>query len=110
VPGEKSYNSFLDIPLEIQKTIDGVIIFKPSRYVPPIVNQSVKLKKMHGKPQLVWIQLGIVNEKAAEAVKKAGLSVVMNKCMMIEHKLFFRLKSGTLSMLCRLRLVTQRLQ
>jgi predicted CoA-binding protein len=89
VLGEKSYKSLLDIPPEIQKTIDIVDIFRPSKDVPPIVEQAIKLKAAYGKPKVVWMQLGIVNEQAAEAAKKAGLTVVMDKCMMIEHKRFF---------------------
>jgi predicted CoA-binding protein len=89
VLGEKSYKNLLDIPPEVQKTIDVVDIFRPSKDVPPIVEQAVKLKEMYGKPHVVWMQLGVVNEQAAEAAKKAGLTVVMDKCMMIEHKRFF---------------------
>ena len=89
VLGEKSYKSLLDIPPEIQKTTDIVDIFRPSKDVPPIVEQAIKLKAAYGKPKVVWMQLGIVNEQAAEAAKKAGLTVVMDKCMMIEHKRFF---------------------
>jgi predicted CoA-binding protein len=86
VLGEKSYKSLLDIPPEIQKTIDVVDVFRPSKDVPLIVEQAIKLKAMYGKPDVVWMQLGIVNEQAAEAAKKAGLIVVMDKCMMIEHR------------------------
>jgi len=89
VLGEKSYRSLLDIPPEVQKTIEVVDVFRPSKDVPLIVEQAIKLKKRNGKPYTVWTQLGIVKEQAAEAVKKAGLAVVMNKCMMIEHKRFF---------------------
>lgn len=87
--GEKSYKSLLDIPPEIQKTIAIVDIFRPSKDVPSIVEQSVKLKAMYGKPNVVWMQLGIVNEEAAKTARKARLIVVMDKCMMIEHKRFF---------------------
>ena len=52
------------------------------------MKQAVKLKEMHGKPHVVWMQLGIVNEQAAEAAKKAGLTVLLNKCIMIEHSRF----------------------
>lgn len=90
VLGEKSYTSLLDIPPEIQKTIGVVDIFRPSKDVPLIVEQAIKLKAMHGKPHVVWMQLGIVNEQAAEAAKKAGLTVIMDRCMMIEHKRFSR--------------------
>jgi predicted CoA-binding protein len=88
VLGEKSYKSLIDMPPEIQKTIEVVDIFRPSKDVPPIVEQAIKLKAMYGNPRVVWMQLGIVNEQATEAAKKAGLTVVMNKCMMIEHKRF----------------------
>ena len=85
VLGEKSYKSLLDIPPEIQKTIEIVDVFRPSKDVPQIVEQSIKLKEMVGRPFVVWMQLGIVNEQAAEAARKAGLIVVMDKCLMIEH-------------------------
>ena len=85
VLGEKSYKSLLNIPPEIQKTIEVVEIFRPSEEVPNIVDQAIRLKALHGTLQVVWMQLGIVNDKAAEAAKKAGLTVVMNKCMMVEH-------------------------
>jgi predicted CoA-binding protein len=58
--------------------------------VPPIVEQAVKLKKMYGKLRVVWMQLGIINEQAAEASRKAGLTVIMNKCMMVEHHRLFQ--------------------
>ena len=89
VLGERSYKSLLDIPTEIQKTIEIVDVFRPAKDVPPIVDQAVKLKGMYGKPIVVWMQLGIVNEQAAETAKQAGLTVVMNKCMMVEYERFF---------------------
>ena len=88
VLGEKSYQNLLDIPPEIQKTIEIVDIFRPPKDVPPIVEQAIKLKQMFGNPFVIWMQLGIVNEQAAEAAQKAGLVVVMNKCLMVEHHNF----------------------
>ena len=87
--GEKSYKSLLEIPPEIQKTMEIVDIFRPSRYVPPIVEQAIKLKDLCGRLYVAWMQLGIVNQQAAETAKKAGLTVVMNKCMMVEHNRLF---------------------
>jgi predicted CoA-binding protein len=84
--GEKSYKSLLDIPPEIQKTIEIVDVFRPAKYMPPIVAQTVKLKQKFGKPCVVWMQLGIVNEEAADMARKAGLTVVMDKCIMVEHR------------------------
>jgi predicted CoA-binding protein len=82
---EKSYKSLLDIPVEIQKTIEIIDVFRPAKDAPSIVEQAVKLKEAHGKPYVVWMQLGIENKQAAETAKKAGLTVVMDKCMMMEH-------------------------
>jgi predicted CoA-binding protein len=87
--GEKSYKSLLDIPVEIQKTLEVVDVFRPAKDVPAIVEQAVKLKAIHGRPRVVWMQLGIVNAQAAETAKKAGLTVVMDKCMMVEHRRLF---------------------
>jgi len=84
--GEKSYKSLLDIPAEIQKTIEIVDVFRPAEDVPPIVAQAVALKRKFGKPYVFWMQLGIVNEEAAETARKAGLKVVMDKCIMVEHR------------------------
>jgi predicted CoA-binding protein len=86
VLGEKCYKTLLDIPVELQKTIEIVDIFRPSADVPPIVEQAVQLRRLYGKPHVVWMQLGIVNENAAEEARKAGMIVVMDECMMQEHK------------------------
>ena len=82
---EKSYPSLLEIPSEIQKTIEIVDIFRPAKDIPPIVEQAITLNQTYGKPFVVWMQLGIVNEQAAEVARRAGLIVVMDKCLMVEH-------------------------
>lgn len=83
--GKKVYKSLLDIPLETQKTIEIVDIFRPSESVPSIVDQIIQLKRQHVGPHVVWMQLGIIHKRAAEKALKAGLTVIMNKCMMMEH-------------------------
>lgn len=90
VLGEKCYRSLLNMPVEVQKTLEIIDIFRPSSDVPPIVEQAIQLKRLYGVPYVVWMQLGIVNEQAAEMAKKAGLEVVMDKCIMQQHRLFFR--------------------
>jgi uncharacterized protein len=85
VLGEKSYKSLLDIPKDIQLTVDVVDIFRKSEDVPPIVDQAIQLKVSLGRPLVVWMQLGIVNEEAAKAARQAGLFVVMDRCLMVEH-------------------------
>ena len=83
--GEKSYKNLLSIPVDIQKTIDIVDIFRKPEDVPPIVEQVIELKNKFGRPLTVWMQQGIVNEAAAEVARNAGLTVVMDKCLMVEH-------------------------
>lgn len=53
--GEKCYKSLLDIPVEIQKTIDIVDIFRKAEDVPPIVEQVIELKNKVGRPFVVWM-------------------------------------------------------
>jgi hypothetical protein len=86
---EKSYKSLLDMPEKIQKTLEIVDIFRPSNEVLPITEQVIQLRKHHSVPYVVWIQLGIINEKAAEKAREEGLTVIMDKCIMKEHKRLF---------------------
>lgn len=87
VLGEKSYKSLLDVP----ETIEIVDIFRPAEAVPSIVEEAIQLKNRVGSPKVIWMQLGIVNEEAAKRAKEAGFTVVMDRCMMREHK---RLQQG----------------
>lgn len=103
--GEKCYKSLLDLPNRIQKTIEVVDIFRPSQEILPIVEQVVQLKQKHGKPHVIWMQLGISNNQAAELAEKAGIEIVMDRCMMIEHK---RLKQNPSDELERIRLKKMR--
>lgn len=82
VLGEKSYKSLLDVP----ETIEIVDIFRPAEAVPSIVEEAIQLKNRVGSPKVIWMQLGIVNEEAAKRAKEAGFTVVMDRCMMREHK------------------------
>lgn len=87
--GEKSYKNLLNIPEQLQKTIDIVDIFRKPEDVPPIIEQAIQIKIKFGKPFVVWMQPGTVNEQATEAARKAGLIVVTDKCLMVElHRLY----------------------
>lgn len=86
--GEKCYASLLEMPEEIKQAVDIVDIFRPSQDVPLIVEQAIQLRKTYGKPHVVWMQMGIKNEAAALKARNAGLTVIMDKCMMREHKRF----------------------
>jgi len=77
---EKVYPSLAKIPVQV----DIVDIFRPSEDTPKVVEEAVKLK-----PKLIWLQLGIINDKAKEIAEKHGIPFVMDKCMKIEHLRLF---------------------
>lgn len=85
VLGERSYRSLLELPEKLKREIDVVDIFRRAEDVPPIVDQAIELHKSLGRPTAVWMQLGIVNEVAAQKARESGLDVVMDRCMKIEH-------------------------
>lgn len=89
VLGEKSYKSLLEIPAEMQKTIEIVDIFRRSEDVVPIVEQAIQLRKLHGVLRVIWMQLGVINEQAADLARKAGLIAIMDKCMRQQHQHLF---------------------
>ena len=80
--GEECYKSLLDVP----DTIEIVNIFRSAKDVLPTIDQAIELKKKLGNPRVVWMQLGIVNEKAARRARNADLTVVMDRCIMTEHE------------------------
>ena len=79
--GEKSYPSLLDIPGKI----DLVDVFRRPEYVDEIVDQAIKLKI-----PAIWLQEDVINERAAEKARKAGMFVVMDRCILKEHRARFR--------------------
>ena len=62
------------------EAIDIVNIFRKSSEVGPVVDQAVDMGA-----RAVWMQLGIINEEAAERAVSAGLMVVMDRCIKVEH-------------------------
>src|ERR1700704_2877914 len=79
--GEKAYGSLLDVP----DKIDIVNIFRRPEYVEEIVDQAIQLKV-----QTVWMQEEVIHEKAAEKARAAGILVVMDRCILLEHRARFR--------------------
>lgn len=77
VLGEKSYPSLLEVP----QKIDIVNIFRRPEFVGEIIEQAIQLKI-----PAVWMQEQVINEPAAERARKAGIFVVMDRCILREHR------------------------
>jgi predicted CoA-binding protein len=83
VLGRKSYPAVSEIPNDLN--IDIVDIFRRSEDVPGVVEDAVKKKGI----KLIWMQLGISNEKAEMKAKENGIDVVYNRCMLEEYNRLF---------------------
>ena len=75
--GAQSFSNMSSIP----EPIEIVDIFRRSEEVMPIVDDAIKIGA-----KVVWMQEGVINEKAALRARDAGLLVVMDRCMLKEHK------------------------
>jgi uncharacterized protein len=83
--GEKSYASLLQVPPALAEKIDLVDVFRRPEYVDEIVDQTIQLKI-----PAIWLQEDVVNERAAEKARAAGIFVVMDLCILKEHRARFR--------------------
>jgi len=79
--GEKSYPSLLAVP----ERIAIANIFRRPEFVEDIVDQAIRLKI-----PAVWMQEGVINHRAAEKARQAGIFVVMDLCILKEHRAIFR--------------------
>ena len=78
--GETAYPSLLDV----EENIDVVNIFRRPEFVPEVVDQAIQL----GVPA-IWMQEGVVHQQAAEKARRAGIFVVMDQCILQEHRARF---------------------
>ena len=76
--GQTVYATLLDIP----EPVDMIDVFRASEHVLPIVVQALQ---MQPRPRVIWMQLGVRNDEAAELAETNGLKVVMNRCPKIEY-------------------------
>jgi predicted CoA-binding protein len=78
--GEKAYPGLLDVP----QKIDVVNIFRRPEFVEEIVDQAIQMKVL-----AVWMQEDVIHERAAEKARKAGIFVIMDRCILVEHRARF---------------------
>ena len=76
VLGEKSYATLDEVP----EPIEVVVIFRRPEFVPEVVEAAIRRQA-----KVVWLQEGVVNEKAAQHAREAGLAVIMDRCILKEH-------------------------
>lgn len=78
--GERAFPSLLDVP----EKIDIVNIFRRPEFVEEIVDQAIELKV-----PMIWMQESVIHEKAAAKARQAGILVVMDQCILKEHRARF---------------------
>ncbi len=79
VLGEKSYRTLTDAARD--RTIDVVDVFRRSELAGAVVDEAIPLK-----PQLIWLQQGVVDPAAQARAAKAGIPFVMDHCLAVEHR------------------------
>jgi uncharacterized protein len=82
--GEESNPSLLEIPREVAEKIDLVNVFRRPEFVDEIVEQAIQLKI-----PAIWLQEDVINERAAARARAAGMFVVMDLCILKEHRARF---------------------
>jgi predicted CoA-binding protein len=80
VLGQKCYASLREIP----EKVDIVDCFRRSEDIGPIADEAIAIGA-----KVLWMQLGVINHEAADKARKAGLDVVMDRCVKIEHARLF---------------------
>ncbi len=84
--GEKAYASLLDIPeQDVPGKIDIVNIFRRPEFVEEVVEEAIQLKV-----PAIWMQEEVIHQQAAEKARRAGIFVVMDRCILKEHCARFR--------------------
>jgi predicted CoA-binding protein len=78
--GENAYATLLDVP----EKIDIVNMFRRPEFVEEVVDQAIRLKV-----PAIWMQEEVINEKAADKARQAGIFVIMDSCILKEHKARF---------------------
>lgn len=81
VLGEQPYASLAELP----EPVDMVNVFRRSEFVPEIVDEAIAIGA-----KAIWMQLGVIHQEAAARARAAGLQVVMDRCLAVDHRALMR--------------------
>ena len=84
VLGEPAYDSLTGIPVDME--VDVVDVFRPSDEVPAVVDDALERRDGAGDVGGLWLQQGIRHDQAAARAEAAGIAVVQDRCMKVEHR------------------------
>jgi len=82
--GRRVYADLREAADQHPRPIEIVDVFRPSHEAPAIAQQAIEIRA-----KVLWMQLGVIHEEAAQMARDAGLAVVMDRCCKIEHARFF---------------------
>lgn len=79
IAGIKIYQNLKDVPVEHRKFID---VFRSSEAIPRVVDEILEI----GGVEVLWLQLGISHPEAEKRAEEAGIKVISNRCILVEHR------------------------
>ena len=79
IAGMKIYSSLSEVPAEYRKFVD---VFRRPEHIPPVVDEALAA----GGVEILWLQLGIENPEAEKKAEAAGIRVISDRCLLIEHR------------------------
>eukprot|EP00941_MAST-03F_sp_MAST-3F-sp1_P003580 g3580.t1 len=88
--GEYCYKDLKDLPIELAKEIKMVDIFRNSEAANRLTDEAISTLAQYGSLECIWMQLGVRHDDAAERAKRAGLTVIMDRCPKIEYSRLFK--------------------
>jgi uncharacterized protein len=90
IMGGRSYASLLELPEELARAVDVVVVFRPSGELPQVALQAAEMKRRYGRPLFFWAQQGLESDEAKRILEESGIQYVMDACMRTVHEIYVR--------------------